>query len=256
VGFSYGDRPALKDLTLEVPMGDFCALIGPNGSGKSTLLKLMSGLLAAETGTVELFGRPLAELPFGERARRIGFVSSEESFVFPYRVLDVVLMGRAPRTSWLGSETPEDVEAARNAMALTDIWPLRDRGIHELSSGERQRVLLARALAQEPQVLLLDEPSAHLDLGHEWALFDLLTRLHEERQLTVVCAVHDLALAARYAQRLVVLREGRVLSTGTPEEVLTEALLQKLFDLPITVAWAGPRRKTLILSPSPKGNLP
>lgn len=254
--FAYGRRPAVVDCSLDVPAGEFLAVVGPNSSGKSTLLKLMSGVLRPISGRVELFGRPLEAWPSKELARTVAVVSSEEHFVFPFTVEQIVMMGRSPYASRWKRDAAKDAAAAREAMEATDIWHLKERPIHALSSGERQRVLLARALAQQPTVLLLDEPAAHLDIGHEWALFDLLARLHREKGLTLVCALHDLTLAARYADRIALFKEGKALAVGEPSSVLEEGLLSAAFQTPLSVAWAGDQKDILILTSPPKGKIP
>jgi iron complex transport system ATP-binding protein len=255
VGFAYGERRAISGISMAIGAGDFVSLIGPNGSGKSTLLKLMSGVLEPTQGTLELMGRPMPAWPLTQRAKTVAVVSSDEGFIFPFTVDEIVSMGRTPYIEGFARETDEDRAIVQQSMESTDVRHLRERSINELSSGERQRVLLARALAQESQILLLDEPTTHLDIGHEWALFDLLSRLHQEKKLTVVCAMHDLALAARYSNHLVLLRDGRTAAVGDPRDVLTQDTLQNVFAVPLSVAWLGDNEKSLILTPPSKGKL-
>ncbi len=250
IEFQYGERPVLQDIALTVPSGDFLGLIGPNSSGKSTLLKLLSGVISPSAGTLTLLERPFTQWPIPERAKNIAVVSSEDYFVFPYTVEHIVLMGRTPYTSWSWSESPSDRAIAQSVMKRTDLLHLKDRSIHELSSGERQRVLLARALAQQPKVLLLDEPTAHLDIGHEWSLFQLLADLHREQSLTIICAVHDLTLASAFCKRLVCLQQGQLQAVGTPEEVLTPTVLSRVFETPMHVEWRnGSHLRHAVLSP-------
>ena len=201
-------------------------------------------------GDVHLLDRRVRDWPLEAFARKVAVVSSEEYFIFPFTVQQIVLMGRTPYRRRWGNETELDFQQTAEAMRLTDITHLKDRPIHELSSGERQRVLLARALAQEPKILLLDEPTAHLDIGHEWSLFQLLADLHLEQSLTVVCAVHDLSLASAFCRKLVCLHQGHEQASGSPEDVLTEPVLSRVFETPIHVEWRnGSQRRHAVLSP-------
>lgn len=235
VTFAYRAEPVLRDISLAVPQGEFLGLMGPNSAGKSTLLKLMSRELTPSCGLVELLGKPLHAWPLQPLAQTVTVVSSEETFVFPFTVQQIVLMGRTPYVPRGRRETPHDQAIVENAMQATDVIHLKDRPIHELSSGERQRVLLARALAQEPQVLLLDEPTVHLDIGHAWTFFELLQRLHDQRKLTVVCALHDLTLAGTFCARLLMLHRGRIHTQGSPQDVLNEETLREVFGVSLPV---------------------
>lgn len=229
VSFHYGDRVALSDVSIDIKRGDFVGLVGPNSSGKSTLLRVIAGLRPEFTGSIELLEKPLSAWTPMERARLLSVVGTDQFFVFPFTAWQIVLWGRTPYLSRWRRETAHDIEIASWALKVTDTWPLKDRPIDQLSSGERQRVLLARALAQEPQILLLDEPTAHLDLGHEWDLFDLLADLHRQRNLTLICALHDIALAKAYCQPIVMLNQGRMHTQGNAEQVLTEDHICEVF---------------------------
>ncbi len=230
VAFSYpgGDgaaREVFSGVSLSLSAGELVALVGPNGAGKTTLLKTLSGVLAPGSGAVELEGRPIAEFSAREVARRLAFVGQELAADFSFTVEEVVLLGRAPHLGRLGSETERDYEVARAAMRSTGVEKLADRAIDGISGGERQRAFLAMALAQEPKVLLLDEPASHLDLAHEIAFFDLIASLVAEKGLAVLMAGHDLSVAAEYASRLAVLAGGRIVADDRPENVLTAELL-------------------------------
>jgi len=232
VSFQYGQTRALAEISLMVQEGEFVGLIGPNSSGKSTMLKVMSGVLRPQAGQAALLGRPVESWPLMELARTLTVVPSDDYFAFPFTVEQIVLMGRTPYVPRGRRETALDVEIAHQAMRETDVWPLRERVIHELSSGERQRVLLARALAQEPKVLLLDEPTVHLDVGHELRLFEKLKKLHKTKDLTVVAALHDLVLAREYCDRLILLYQGKIHTAGVPERVLTDEHLETVYGVP------------------------
>jgi len=239
VGFAYGARVALAHLDLDIFEGEFLGVIGPNSSGKSTLLRILSRSFMVSgrgelpwSGDIRLMDRALEEWDLKTLARTVACVSSEDHFVFPFTVEQVVLMGRTPYLSRWGKESDRDVAVAEESMRAVDVLHLRARAIDQLSSGERQRVLLARALAQEPKILLLDEPSAHLDVGHQWALFELLHDLHHQRGLTVVCVLHDLATARRHCSRLALLSQGTIRAIGAPSHILTSHHLQTVFGLP------------------------
>ncbi|MBI4576874.1 MAG: ABC transporter ATP-binding protein [Planctomycetes bacterium] len=205
------------------------AIVGANGAGKSTLLRCLVRLLRPAAGRVLLDGLDLAGLPSRALARRMAYVPQETHLAFPYTALQVVLMGRLPHLPRFGFEGPEDLHTVRTAMELTETLDLAGRAVGELSTGERQRVLLARALAQGPEVLCLDEPTAHLDLRRRVAIYELLDRLRWEGGMTVVEVSHDLNLAAQRADRMAVLHRGRVATSGRPAEVVTAAMLREVF---------------------------
>jgi iron complex transport system ATP-binding protein len=222
--------PLFDGLSVAIAGGSFSGVIGPNGSGKTTLLRLLGGLIAPAAGEVRLLGQPIVGFTPRERARRVAIVLPEPTILFNFSVLEVVLMGRAPHLGLFGLERPEDFAAARAALAVVDLEGRERRHLQELSSGERQRALIARALAQEPALLLLDEPTAFLDLKHAVEVYDVLRRLNRERGLTVVVVSHDLNLAGRYASRLILLSRGRAVADGTPDEVLTPERIGAVYE--------------------------
>ncbi len=222
---------ALHDVSVSIPRGSLTGLLGPNGCGKTTLLKLMSGILQPRQGTLTLDGRPLSSIPRRELARHIAVVPQETHPAFDYTALEMVLMGRHPHLGPFRLEGPDDVAIAREAMAATGTAHLDDRPYMTLSGGEKQRVVIAGALAQTPDVLLLDEPTASLDLGYQLEVASLLSRLNRERGVTMVLATHDLNLAASLCDTLVLLRGGRVLAQGATRDVLTGAMIQRLYDV-------------------------
>lgn len=235
VSYAYDEAKVLDRIDLEVRAGQRLAILGPNGAGKSTVLRLLAGTLAPDAGLVLLDGTDLLSLRGAERARRVAFVPQETRVAFDFTVLEIVLMGRSPRLGLLGIEGAHDLEIARQALALTGAADLAERPISHLSSGERQRVLLARALAQEPDTILLDEPTAFLDLGHQVRIHRLLAGLNRDRGTTIVFVSHDLNLAARYADRIVLLRGGRILQDGPPAQVLTPDAVRAAFGVEIHV---------------------
>jgi len=219
----------LHRLNLAVAPGEVIALVGPNGSGKSTLLRALGRVLRPRGGAVLLDGRAMTEWPTREVARRLALLPQGPTLANDTTVEELVWLGRSPHQGLLGLPTPADHAAVRWAIAETGIGPLVRRQMSALSGGERQRVWLALALAQQPEVLLLDEPTTFLDLSHQLEVLDLIRYLNVEHGLTVVMVLHDLNQAARYAGRIVVLRDGRVYAEGPPAAVLTPAALRDVF---------------------------
>ena len=229
ISFEYPGGFTLRDIDLDAPRGSFLGLIGPNGSGKSTLLKLMCGALRPTSGRVLLEDRLISEYRPRELARIMAVISAEQYFDFPFMVRDVVAMGRFPHTRRYADSRQQDSEAVDAALTLTDLLDLQDRPISQLSSGERQRALIARALAQEPSVMLLDEPDAHLDLHHQLNIFRLLTRLNRERSMTIVVVLHDLTSAAAFCRELVLLDKGMMIGHGTPAAVIAPETIARVY---------------------------
>ena len=235
VSFSYPGTPVFRDLSLTVSEGEFTAVLGPNGCGKTTLVRLVTRVLSAGRGRVVLGGDLVESLPRREIARRVAVVPQEEPAVFPYSVLQTVLMGRTPWVAGFGFESEEDLKIARSSLRLVDAEHLVDRDMTELSGGERQRVLLARAMAQGAGLLVLDEPTSHLDLRHQVAILRLLRRLRDREGRTVVAISHDVNLSSRFADRLVLLGREGVLADGPPLEVLDAETLSRAYGTPVTV---------------------
>jgi len=237
--FAFGDRTVIGGVTLSVPAGGMLGIVGPNGSGKTTLLRLLSGLLHPRAGEVVILGRPAAEYSRRELARLVAVVPQGEGTVFPYTVEEMVGMGRLPHLSWPGWLSAHDRAVCREAMRRTDIERFAGRTLDELSSGERQRVLIARALAQEARIVLLDEASSFLDLAQELGVFRMLDELRREEGLTFVSVSHDLNLVGAFCQQVLLLRGGEVLAAGPLERTYTGANLSELFGVPVETA-AGP----------------
>ena len=228
--------PALDDVTLGVRRGECVAVLGPNGSGKTTLLRVALGLLRPDAGTASVFGRPVAAWTRRELARQIAVVAQREEAVFPQRVRDLVSLGRYPHLGPFGRAGARDRDAVARALEQCDIADLGERWVATLSGGEYQRARIARALAQAPALLWLDEPTASLDLSHEMGLFELARRLADRQGLAVVLITHHMNLAARFADRLVLLTRGRVAGDGPPGAVLTKAHVEQVFGWPVAVA--------------------
>ena len=233
--FSYPGREIFRELSLSLEEGEILSLIGPNSSGKTTLMKLMDGLLEPKGGRVFLDGEEMGRLSRSRVARRVAAVLQEMEVPFSFTVAEIVLMGRAPYLGRFGWETRKDLDVAREAMALTDVAELENRPFAELSQGEKQRVSMARALAQQPGVILLDEPASHLDINHQVEIHELIRRLNLERSLTVLNISHDLNLAAEYSHRIALLHRGSIYALGTPSDVITEENIRRVYETTVMV---------------------
>jgi iron complex transport system ATP-binding protein len=219
----------LEGTTLELPEGKITALIGPNGSGKSTLLKTLARQLVPESGRVLMNGRDLSSMPARELAQKLGILFQEHATPGDTSVEELVRHGRYPYSGFLRSPSPRDLEAVEEALQLTDLTGLRHRPVSDLSGGQRQLAWIAMALAQETEYLFLDEPTTFLDLAHQFELMDLILRLNRSLGKTMVLVLHDLNLAARYADHLVVMHEGKIHASGAPAELLTAETLRRVF---------------------------
>jgi iron complex transport system ATP-binding protein len=235
LAFGYGGAFRLEGIDFELAPGEVLGVIGPNASGKTTLIRLLSKVLEPEAGEVRLADVPLRRLSRRSVARAVAVVPQELTVAFPLTVEELCLLGRYPHADGRFFEGPEDRARAREAMALTGVLDLRDQPLDALSGGERQRAVLARALAQEPRLLLLDEPTSHLDLRHQREIVGLLRQLNRDRGTAIVLVSHDLDLAGELADRLALLAGGRMARLGTPAEVLDEATLEAAYGCPVRV---------------------
>lgn len=224
-----GPQPALDDVSMSVTRGNIVGLLGPNGSGKTTLIRVLAGLLAPQSGQVLLDGRPLTSLRRREVARRLALVPQDTAATFDYQVIDMVLMGRYPHLGPLSLEGPDDLAIARQALSATGALAFETRRFGSLSGGEKQRVIIASALAQSTEALLLDEPTAALDLGHQLALGSLLRDLNRSQQTTMLISTHDLSFAAAVCQRVVLLARGRVVASGDVRDALTPDRIRAIY---------------------------
>jgi len=235
VHFRYAESWVLRHCSLEVSEGEILGIIGPNGSGKTSLLKLMAGLLQPQEGLISLHGHDVSALSPQELARRVALVPQESLMVFPFTVGELVLMGRfAHRKGW-GWESADDLRLAGQAMQVMEVEHLADRTFQALSGGERHRTMIARALAQHSRILLLDEPTAFLDLKHQIEIYAILKGLNRDQAVTVVLVSHDLNLASQHCDRLLLLHEGRPYRTGPPKDVLTAAHLRMVYGCDVLI---------------------
>jgi iron complex transport system ATP-binding protein len=233
--YAGASRDALREVSLEVSAGEFHAVLGPNGSGKTTLLRAALGLLPPGAGRVEILGRPASDWSRRDLARVVGVVPQREDNLFPQRVRETVLLGRYPHLSLFGGVRAADRAAVERALISCDAADLGERWLWTLSGGEYQRVRLARALAQEPQLLVLDEPTMSLDLRHEMELFELVRGLVDARRLAALMITHHVNLAARFADQVLILADGRVAARGTPGDALTRETVERVFAWPVAV---------------------
>ncbi|ACB85930.1 heme ABC transporter ATP-binding protein [Natranaerobius thermophilus] len=253
LSFCYPSNQVLSGLSFEIEPGAFTGIVGPNGSGKSTLLKNLTSYLEPEEGTIYLDDKKLADYNIRDLSKKQGVVSQDNQVNFNFSVYELVSMGRAPYMSRFSRMSTADREIVKMSMEDTNCWHLKDRQVFQLSGGERQRVIVARVLAQTPQLLLLDEPTTFLDLGYQKELMDLLARLNQERNLTVIMVLHDLNLASEYCRNLILMEQGEIVDMGSPEQVINEANLERVYKTKLTVmenpvtrspmvaVWPGPR---------------
>jgi iron complex transport system ATP-binding protein len=232
---SYGMIPVLKNLSFAVKKSDFFIIIGPNGSGKTTLMKIIAGIIKPQKKRLEILGHPIETYPRKALAKIIAFVPQITATDFPFTVTELVSMGRSPYLGILGMEQEKDMKIARQAIAFTDIEHLAHRKCDQLSGGERQRAFISRAICQQPQIILLDEPTASLDLAHQVRIMDLMEKLKQKKGVTIIMISHDVNLAAMYADRLLLLKNGQIASLGTPDEVLTFRTLEDVYGCKLLV---------------------
>jgi iron complex transport system ATP-binding protein len=249
VGFAYMTEKVLQDVSFHVRPGEFFSIIGPNGSGKTTLLKLLYRHLPPLEGTIYLNDTPIENISRRILSRKIAVVSQVPRFHFGLSTLELVLMGRSPHMGLLAFEGKEDFEIALEAMALTDVLKFKDRSIFSLSGGELQRVVIARALAQQPQAMLLDEPTSYLDIKHQIGICQLLKTMNKEEGITIVAVFHDINLASYFSDRVMIMHDGKIQGFGAPEDMITRETLEFVYGCHVYVdenPLIGKPRVTLI----------
>ena len=227
----YGSIKALDNINFSVREGEFVGILGPNGSGKTTALRAISRTLKPRVGTIFLDDQNIYDMENREVAKTVAVVPQESISTFDFTALDIVLMGRNPYIDRFRQESREDLAIAKRVMELTNTWSFAERPVNELSGGEKQRVIIARALTQEPKILLLDEPTSHLDIGNQLEIMDLIKRLCETKKLLIIAVFHDFNLAARYCNSIILLKEGKIVAVGKSEETLTSENVRKVFSV-------------------------
>ena len=253
VRYKGATTPALKNVSCALDQGELIAIVGPNGGGKTTLLRAILGMVPRDGGAVQIAGKPIADWTRRDLAQLIGVVAQREEMIYPLRVEDTVLLGRYARLGPLSPARDEDHAAVETALRRCDAWDLRRRRADALSGGEWQRVRVARALAQEPRALLLDEPTAALDIRHEMEIFELVRQLVNEG-LAALVITHHINLAARFATRMLLLSKGEVAAEGPPATVLRRETLEPVFEWPVTVTnWLDHTPQLVPLRPGERG---
>jgi iron complex transport system ATP-binding protein len=235
VSFRYREPWVLEDVSFQINRGDFIGVIGPNGSGKTTLLKILYRHLSPQKGQVLFDHTPMGSMHRADIAKKIAIVAQETHILFPLLAQEIVLMGRSPYLGHRLFENTKDLEVARRSMDWTETFALSDRAIDELSGGERKRVFIARALAQEPEVILFDEPTANLDIHHQIEFLHLLLNLNREKGLTIIMALHDINIASEFCGQLILLHEGRIHTQGHPKEVITQENIRRVYGCDVWV---------------------
>lgn len=233
VTFSYNSTNVLQNITFRAEEGEIIGIIGPNGAGKSTLLKCINFSLKPKGGAILIDNKNLFQLDRKEIARNIGVVPQNLGINFPFTAFDIVLMGRTPYLGQIDRESLDDIRIAKEAMKITNTEHLAERSIDEISGGERQRVIIARALAQQPKILLLDEPTLHLDINHQLDILELAKELARNTKMIVILVSHDLNLSSRYSDKLILLQSGKIFAIGKPEEVITKENMMDIYRIEI-----------------------
>lgn len=233
--FGYRKDLVIKDVSFNVKKGDFISIIGPNGSGKSTLLKTLNNLYKPDKGKIILEGKEIKTFKKRDLAKKIALVPQDTNIDYDFTVEDIVMMGRHPYKGRFEKENNEDYKIVKEALEMTNTFKLRERPITEISGGERQRVIIAKALAQNPSIILLDEPTSNLDINHQIEILNLLKQLNEERKTTVILVIHDINLAARYSKDIILLNDGKILGKGTPEEVITPKNIEESYNMKVVI---------------------
>lgn len=246
----YGEKEVINGISFSVESGEFIGIIGPNGAGKSTLLKTIGRVIHPKSGRVSIGEEDVFKMPLKEFAKSVAFVGQDTQIAFPFTVLEIVLMGRFPYLRVFQSESKEDLDAVHQALTVTDCTNFISRPIDQLSAGERQRVFIAKALAQNPKLILLDEPTSHLDISHQIQILDILKELSEANGISMISVFHDLNLASEYCDRLLLIDNGIIFAEGKPQEVLKYEILEEVYKT-VVIVKENPlsRRPYILLTP-------
>lgn len=247
LSFKYDKSDILKHISLDVLQGSFISILGPNGSGKTTLLKNISNTLKPYNGNVIIEQQDIRKIKHKELAQKLAVVHQSAEVHFDFSVYNVVMMGRFPYLKRFQAESKRDEEIVQEAMVSTSVWDLKDKSISEISGGERQRVFIARALTQQPKVLLLDEPISHLDIKYQIEILDLCKRLNKEQDITVITTLHDINMASRYSDYIVLLKEGNIKEVDVPEKTLTEQNIEDVYGIKVDLIKRSEDDRPIIL---------
>lgn len=248
-------KDVIKNINLKIKKGEFVGLVGPNGCGKSTFINLLSHLLEPRHGDIFINGQNIRKIPQNRLARLVSVVPQESIFEFDFTALEIVLMGRLPYLSRFQFEGSEDRKIASTAMKKTKSWEFRDKFIKNLSGGEKQRVILARALTQDTEFLLLDEPTSHLDLNFQYEVLDLISRLNRSKKATIISVFHDINLASKYSSRLILMKNGEIIADGKPKKIMNYENMLKIYDFNILLK-RHPKEGYVYILPDIVGNNP
>ena len=246
VSFSY-EQEVLKDININIARGKFYTILGPNGSGKTTLLRILSKSLHINKGEIFIDEKELSQIKTKALAKEMAVVPQCTEVEFDFSVQDIILMGRTPHIPRFCAESEKDMEMSKNAMKMTNTWELRNKSVNTLSGGEKQRVVVARAIAQETGIILLDEPISHLDIHQQIEIMNQLRKLNKSKNITIIAVLHDLNIAAAYADHMILMNDRRVYKDGIPEEVLTEDIIREVYELEVYITKNPKTGKTFIM---------
>lgn len=247
LGVSYDGMDVLSDITLSVEEGDFLSLLGPNGAGKTTLIKALTGLIRDVHGEIDLYGRPVHTYKKKDFARYVAFLPQDLPATLPYLVQDIVMMGRFPYLKRFEMEKPRDARIVRESMNLLGLDKFSSRHLSELSGGELKRVFIAQAIAQESKIMFLDEPTANLDINYQAEIFKLLKRFNEEMGKTIILVTHDINHAARFARNIILLKDGRIVRSGKPTDLIDTKTIRYVFDTDVTIQYDQEKRPYILI---------
>lgn len=248
LNWKYGDESVLKGIDLDIYKGNFYSIIGPNGSGKTTVIKSISKILDINSNIVYIKGRDIYNINNRELSKTLSTVPQNTGIEFDFTVEDIVLMGRAPYLKRFQSEDEEDIDLAREAMISTNIYGMKDKSIKEISGGERQRAIIARAITQDTDIVLLDEPVSSIDIKHQIEILDTISRLKSDKQLTVISILHDLNLASEYSDQIILLKDGEVFDFGSVNHVLTRDNIERVYGIQVDI-YENPKTKNPYIVP-------
>ncbi|ABK61002.1 MULTISPECIES: ABC transporter ATP-binding protein [Clostridium] len=245
--FLYNNEKILDDVNIKIERGKFYSIIGPNGSGKTTLIKNICKILEGKNGHIFINEKDINKMDFNSISKSISVVSQDTNIDFDFSVMDIVLMGRTPYIKAFSTETYQDLNIAKEAMEFLDVWRLKDKNIRSLSGGERQRVLIARAICQNTDIILLDEPISHLDIKYQIELLNKLKSLNINKKITVIAILHDLNLASTYSDYIVLMNKGKIVDSGTSEQVLTKENIKNVYNIKVDIVLHPTSQKPYII---------